>query len=265
MSRVTLIHWNAAEAKERAHRLRAAGHAAQVLSAGSGEALRQFRENPPAAFVIDLSRLPSQGRAVGVFLRQQKATRHVPLIFVGGQAEKVESVRKLLPDAVYTEWSRIRSDLSRAIKRLPAKPVVPGTMEGYSGSPLVKKLGIRSGSVVLAGAPADFERSLVGLPEGVRLTRRLCAPASTILLFVRSQAELSKRFPAAARALADGGKLWLIWPKKTSRLAGDLGEAEVRAFGLAHKFVDYKICAVDENWSGLLFARRKASRPAAHI
>jgi hypothetical protein len=74
---------------------------------------------------------------------------------------------------------------------------------------------------------------------------------------VRSQADLAKRFPAAARALAGGGKLWLIWPKKTSSLAADLGEAQIRAFGLARKFVDYKICAVDENWSGLLFGRRR--------
>jgi CheY-like chemotaxis protein len=257
MSHVTLIHWNAVEANERAEQLRAAGHAVAVLSAGGGEALRRFRENPPNAFVIDLSRLPSQGRAVGVFLRQQKAIRHVPLIFVGGQAEKVESVRKLLPDAVYTEWSRLRSDLRRAVKSLPTRPVVPGTMEGYSGTPLVKKLGIRAGSVVLAGAPVDFERSLVGLPVGVRVTRRLCGPAGTILLFVRSRAELAKRFAATARALADGGKLWLVWPKKASRLAGDLGEAEVRTFGLARGLVDYKICAVDEDWSGLLFARRK--------
>jgi CheY-like chemotaxis protein len=263
MGRVILIHWNALEAEERAKQLRAAGHAVEVLTAGNGEALREFRENPPQAFVIDLSRLPSQGRAVGVFLRQQKATRHVPIVFVGGQVEKVESVRKLLPDAAYTEWGRVRSDLRRAIRPFPTKLVVPGTMEGYSGTPLVKKLGIRAGSVALVGAPADFERSLVGLPEGVRLTRRLRRPAGTILLFVRSQAELAKRFPAAARALAEGGKLWLVWPKKTSRLAGDLGEAEVRAFGLAREFVDYKICAVDENWSGLLFARRKAGQRTA--
>ncbi len=265
MSQVTLIHWNAVEAKERVDRLRRAGFKAESLTPQGAPSLREAGGHPPQAFVIDLTRLPSQGRAVGIFLRQQRATRHVPLIFVGGQAEKVESVRRLLPDAVYTEWARVRADLQRAIKTSPAKPLVPGTMEGYSGTPLVKKLGIRAGSVVLAGAPADFERSLGSLPEGVRATRRLRGLANTILLFVRSRADLAKRFPPAARALAEGGKLWLIWPKKTSRLAADLGEAEVRAFGLARKFVDYKICAVDENWSGLLFARRKASRPAARI
>jgi CheY-like chemotaxis protein len=259
---VALIHWNAAEAKECAARLRSAGFAAESLTPQGASSLRRLGDHPPEALVIDLNRLPSQGRAVAVLLRQQKATRHVPIVFVGGQAEKVEMVRKLLPDAVYTEWSRISAALRRSIKAPPAKPLVPGTMEGYAGTPLVKKLGIRAGSVVLDGAPANFERSFAGLPEGVCLSRGLRGPANTILLFVRSRAELAKRFPAAAGALAEGGKLWLVWPRKTSRLAGDLGETDVRAFGLARKFVDYKICAVDGTWSGLLFARRKAARRA---
>ncbi len=265
MGRLILIHWNAAEARERAELLRAAGHAVEVLTTGGGEALRKFRENPPIAFVIDFSRLPSQGCAAGVFLRQQKATRHVPIVFVGGQAEKVESVRKLLPDAVYTEWGRIRADLRRAIKAPPAEPLIPGTMAAYSGTPLVKKLGLRAGSAVLVGAPAGFEEKLMGLPDGVRLERKLHGPANAILLFARSRAELTKRFTAASRALAKAGKLWIIWPKKASRLAGNLTQADVRAFGLGRGFVDYKICAVDATWSGLLFARqvtpRRAPRP----
>jgi hypothetical protein len=61
----------------------------------------------------------------------------------------------------------------------------------------------------------------------------------------------------ATKALAEGGAIWLVWPKKTSPLAGDLGEPVVRAFGLARAFVDYKICAIDADWSGLCFARRK--------
>jgi hypothetical protein len=263
MSQLTLIHWNATEAKERVGQLRRGGFKTESLTPQGARSLREAGDHPPQAFVIDLSRLPSQGRAVGIYLRQQRATRLVPLVFVGGDAEKVEAVRKLLPDAVYTDWSQIGADLRRALKAPPTKPLVPGTMEGYSGTPLVKKLGIRAGSVVLDRTPAEFERSLGGLPEGVRLSRRLRGRANTILLFVRSRGELAKRFPAAARTLAEGGKLWLVWPKKTSRLAGDLGAAEVRAFGLARNFVDYKICAVDATWSGLLFARREGNRRAA--
>jgi hypothetical protein len=66
--------------------------------------------------------------------------------------------------------------------------------------------------------------------------------------------------PDLARAMAPGMTLWLIWPKKTSGLAGDLGEKQVREMGLATGLVDYKICAVDETWSGLAFAVRKVKK-----
>ncbi|MCP4662787.1 MAG: DUF3052 domain-containing protein [bacterium] len=132
-------------------------------------------------------------------------------------------------------------------------------MDGYSGTPLPKKLGIRAGSVVaLLGAPAGFERKLGELPEGVRLKKQARGHADVILLFARSRANLEARFPAAARALAEGGGLWIVWPKKASGVASDLTLPAVRAFGLGSGFVDYKICAVDETFSGLLFARRRS-------
>lgn len=248
------------EAEERAARLRSAGHQVGVQSdqRGGTEAFRGVRQNPPDAFVIDLSRLPSHGRAVAGWLRQTKATRHRPIVFVGGEAEKVAQTRRLLPDAVFTEWSRIRGALRQALRRPPAAPVVPGTMAGYSGTPLPKKLGITAGSTVaLLGAPHGFERTLGALPGNVRFQRHARRAAHRILLFARSCADLERRFPAAAKAVADGGGLWIVWPKKSSGVETDLAEPLVRAFGLAAGWVDYKICAVDETWSGLLFARRR--------
>ncbi len=254
-----VFHWNAEEARERAARLSAAGFDAQFHAGqGGGAALRPFRENPPDAFVIDLSRLPSQGRAVGTFLRQQKGTRHVPIVFVDGDPEKVELTRRLLPDAVYTEWRKIRPALRKAIANPSKTPVVPETMQGYSGTPLPKKLGIKAGSVVaLLGAPADFERKLEPLPDNVRVQSKPNAAANLILLFAKSRADLDKKFPAAVRTMAQGGGLWIAWPKKASGVATDLTEPAVRQFGLAAGLVDYKICAIDETWSGLLFARRR--------
>jgi len=98
VSRVLLVHWNPEEARERASRLRASGHRVEVYAGRGGEGLRELRDRPPDAVVIDLSRLPSHGRAVAVFLRQQKGTRHVPLVFVEGEPEKVARARSLLPD-----------------------------------------------------------------------------------------------------------------------------------------------------------------------
>ena len=85
-TRIVLVHWNKDEAADRAARLRKAGYRVGVYSQQGGEGLREFRNRPPDAFVIDLSRLPSHGRAVATFLRQQKGRRHVPIVFVDGAA-----------------------------------------------------------------------------------------------------------------------------------------------------------------------------------
>ncbi len=262
MARVLLVHWKAEEAEERAKLLRRAGHRVECYSSEDGQGLRELRADPPEAVVIDLSRLPSHGREVATFLRQQKATRHVPLVFAAGEKEKTAKIRALLPDATYTDWRRFRAALRSALKTPLAKPVVPGAMAGYSGTPLPKKLGIREGTrVALLSAPKAFATTLGTLPEGVRLARSERGAADVVLLFARTRAELAKGFPGAVNTVAEGGKLWMVWPKKTSSLAGDLAEAEVRAHGLGKGWVDFKICAVDETWSGLCFARRKRALP----
>jgi hypothetical protein len=129
---------------------------------------------------------------------------------------------------------------------------------GYSGTPLPKKLGIGPGKRVgLDGAPPGFEATLGSLPEGAHLARGLRGSPEVALVFVRSNADLAARFPAAAAAVGDGARLWVVWPKKTSPLARDVSEDSVRACGLAEGWVDYKVCAVDADWSGLCFAKRK--------
>ncbi|TNF71135.1 MAG: DUF3052 family protein [Acidobacteria bacterium] len=132
-------------------------------------------------------------------------------------------------------------------------------MAGYSGTPLPKKLGIKGRSVVaLLGAPDDFEETLGALPEKVRLRHRASGQSDLVLLFTKRQKELERRFPVAVRTMAEGGSLWIAWPKQASGVATDLTQNKVRAYGLANGLVDFKICAIDETWSGLRFARRKS-------
>ncbi len=102
MSDLLLLHWNSDEAEERAERLRGWGHEVRTLSAGGADALRAFVEDPPSVTLIDLGRLPSQGREVGIYLRRRKATRRVPLVFIDGRDDKVAQTKKQLPDAFYT-------------------------------------------------------------------------------------------------------------------------------------------------------------------
>jgi CheY-like chemotaxis protein len=258
MNRVVLIHWNAAEAEERAQRLREAGFEPEPWAPRGAPDVQALQDKPPDAFVIDLGRLPSQGRDAAIFLRQRKATRGVPIVFVEGDPEKTARVQRLLPDATYTEWHRVGSALRQAMAHPPADPVVPGTMDSYAGKPLPEKLGIRRRStVVLLGAPAGFEAKLTPLPEGARLRRRLRGLTDLVVLFARAHSDLERRFSAAGPALAEAGGLWIAWPKKSSGVVSDLDQTTVRAFGLDAGLVDYKICAIDRTWSGLLFTRRR--------
>jgi hypothetical protein len=258
MHRVQLVHWNEAEGKEQAKRLAAAGYAVEFTPLNTPASRRAFRANPPTAFVIDLSRLPSHGREVALSLRQYKPTRHVPLVFVEGDPEKIARIQQVLPDAVYTNWRRIRGALKSAIANPPKQPRVPSSvLEGYSGTPLPKKLGIKDDSIVLLEmAPPDFEQTLGALPAGVTLIRKFREDVDSILWFVRSRRELESRLTDIAGKV-DGRSLWIIWPKKTSALASDVSEPIVREKGLASGLVDYKVCAVDATWSGLKFARKK--------
>jgi hypothetical protein len=98
------------------------------------------------------------------------------------------------------------------------------------------------------------------LPDGVRVTRGARAARDVVLFFARSAADLRKRLPAAKRALAPEGALWILWPKKASGVATDLTQGTVRATGLRSGLVDYKIAAIDATWSGLRFARREPVR-----
>jgi hypothetical protein len=130
-------------------------------------------------------------------------------------------------------------------------------MAGYSGTPLVKKLGIKPGSrVALLNAPAGFRRELVGLPADVRVVSRAVGSPDLVIWFVGSQRDLHRRIMATAGYMGSG--LWIAWPKRASAVATDLSEDAVRTAGLTHGLVDYKVCAINLTWSGLKFARRKA-------
>lgn len=263
MPRVLVIHWNAAEAAERADRLRREGFEVETFSGPGGDAFRALADNPPDAILIDLARLPAQGGDVGIAFRQRKATRAVPLVFIEGHPEKTARTRSLLPDAVFTTWPKAGAALRRAMRDEAAKPAAPDTFAAYSGTPLAKKLRIRENSVVaLLRAPDGFAAKLEPLPEGVRFVRKT-RQADVILAFATSSAALGRALPALAAEMREGGALWIVWPKKTSALAGDLSQPRVREMGLATGLVDYKVCAVDETWSGLAFAVRSAKRAKA--
>lgn len=133
-------------------------------------------------------------------------------------------------------------------------------MAGYSGTPLVKKLGIKSGSnVAFVNAPCDFSRHL-DLPANVTINLKTRKPLDFVLLFVKSEKALTTGFSQYASRLNPAGMLWVAWPKKSSGVVTDLSETNVRTIGLAAGLVDVKICAIDDVWSGLKFVFRLKDR-----
>ena len=136
-------------------------------------------------------------------------------------------------------------------------------MAGYSGTPLIQKIGIKPGHrIILRNHPASFVKDLGKLPAGTESAERLSGKANVIVYFTDQLAELKKDFDRLSATLVPDGMLWISWPKKASGRPTDLTEDIVRRVGLESGLVDVKVCAIDETWSGLKFVIRVKDRPA---
>ena len=238
--------------------LRRAGFAVES-GAPNAAGIRALKDNPPDAFVIDLSRLPSQGRDVAFVIRQTKATRPAPIVFVGGAPQKIEMVMGFLPDASFTSWDKAATALKTAISNPPPNPVVPkSALEGYSNAPLVKKLGIRPNShILLIDPPTGFKKLIADLPHDVKFIEAHYNECDLIIWFVKSKGHLHQKVKSISGTIAPRGGLWICWPNKASGIDSDLNQQVVRQIGLDIGLVDYKVCAIDATWSGLKFTRHK--------
>ena len=111
MPRVRLFHWKSKDAGPLIAKLHAAGYQVAHNAETQSPSVREIKESGAVAVVIDLSRLPSHGKYVGAWLRGSKSTRHIPLVFVGGEAEKVAAIKKQMPDAVYASVAGVGAAL----------------------------------------------------------------------------------------------------------------------------------------------------------
>jgi len=134
-------------------------------------------------------------------------------------------------------------------------------MAGYSGTPLLKKLGVKPGfRVALVGAPKNFKEELGELPATAKYAPATADSLNLILAFVSSEKELLVKFAPLAAKLQKDGMIWIAWPKKSSGVVTDLTFNNVQRIGLDAGLVDIKICAVNEIWSGLKFVYRLKDR-----
>jgi hypothetical protein len=132
---------------------------------------------------------------------------------------------------------------------------------GYSGTPLAKKLGIKSGFTIFAvNAPADYRSLLAPLPDDVTFVKKLTKSTDLIQLFTKSAAELDAKLRVWRDTMKSDGTIWISWPKKSSKVPTDITEDVIREIALPMGLVDVKVCAIDETWSGLKLVVRKELR-----
>lgn len=134
-------------------------------------------------------------------------------------------------------------------------------MAGYSGTPLAAKLGIKEQcEVVLIGAPAGYLELLQPIPAAVRFAATPSASSSIVQVFAAKRAELARALASCREVLSPQAAVWVSWPKKAARVATEITEDTVRELALPLGFVDVKVCAVSEVWSGLKLVVRKELR-----
>jgi DTW domain-containing protein YfiP len=132
---------------------------------------------------------------------------------------------------------------------------------GNSDRPLAVKLGITPGmTVILLDAPDGAAEMLEPLPDAVTIRRAARGRAHVVILFVTRRAELARRIMPLATIIHPDRALWVVWPKRTARVATDLTENTVRDVALPVGLVDTKVCAIDATWSALRFVWRRSSR-----
>ena len=135
------------------------------------------------------------------------------------------------------------------------------TPTGYSGTPLVTKLGIKSGStVVVENAIAGYRKLLAPLPSDVRFAKSISHDVDVVHLFATRRAELAIRLAQLFASIRPDAAIWVSWPKRASKKPTDITEDVIRDIALPLGLVDIKVCAVDETWSGLKLVKRRNTR-----
>jgi hypothetical protein len=225
--------------------------------AGPGD-LKRIAKQPPRVVVIDLDRAPARGRDIALALRQRVATRRIPIVFVASDRAVFGRLAALPPETMHAAPEDIVTAVASALAMPPSgAPPTTAATAGYSGTPLPRKLGIKLGMrVVLVKPPDGFAAILDPLPPDVALRMTNRGARDITLWFTRSRRELERGMTRMADVVGDG-RLWICWPKTASRMAADHTGNDVRRAGLAAGLVDFKVCAVDEDWSGLAFVRRR--------
>ncbi len=254
MKRVGLVHWKVEEARPLIELLERAGYEVHYGNAQRPIRVSELKKLDAHAAVVDLSRLPSQGKYWAAELRQT-SLKQLPIVFVDCAAERVDAVRAAIPDAEYV----VRKDLLAALKRAKAvaNPVQPERLMASSRSAALK-MGVKPGSRVgVYDAPRGYAKVLGALPEGAVLDEAPEEIAPVTVWFVTDPDTYLARLREMKKVAAKS-KLWVVYPKQQKGKAGvGITQFTVREAAIKVGLVDYKVCSVDETWTGFAFAVKK--------
>ena len=251
---VILLRWKDSEIHGLAARLKNCTVTNYVPVPGEGmNGLQKY--GLPDALVISLDRLPSHGRDIGYAFHKQKATRQVPLVYVGGDEDKIAKIRDLLPEASFTGWDRILATIHEAISNPAVTPPKPVRVV-ISEAPLHQKIGLKADMhIALMNAPAPLEKLVPGLPQGIRIYEQPAADEVAMTLwFVRSTDEFECDLPAIAAALGKKPRLWSFYQKGSKKGFSWNGLLESAAI---HRLSQFKIMRLNDVWTGVAFGRSR--------
>ena len=217
-----------------------------------------------AASKLKAKKRASTGKASTASAKKKSATKKKPAKKKAAKkkAAKKKAAKKKAAQKKPVKKKAAKKPTKKKLPRTKAKTIKTKSISkpdpaGYSRTPLVKKLGIKPESTLtLLGEPADFLKILGPDLKNVKIRKTAQGDRDLTIWFPRDLSELTKRIEPIASAVKDGG-LWIAWPKQASGVPTDLTQERVRNLGLAEGIVDYKICAIDETFSGLKFATRK--------
>ena len=132
---------------------------------------------------------------------------------------------------------------------------------GYSGTPLPKKLGVSAATtLVVLSEPEEYDSLLGSLPQGVVRQNTVTEKTTLVHVFVKEREALASQLKSLRTKLNPEAAVWVSWPKKASKVPTTVTEDTIRELALPLGFVDIKVCAVSEVWSGLKLVVRKELR-----
>lgn len=264
MSRVYLVHNGADGMETQANALRTSGFEVDTFDNDGDydlvkKSMVRWRKAPPEVFVLDMTRRPSVNKYLGVMIRGRESFKTIPIVYAGGDAEKMEPIKRAIPDAVFSSWRGAVKAIRKALVapvETPAKK--PQIMDLYKDRTVCQKLGIEEGMRVgIVDPPRELESLLTGLPEGVELVEETGPAMRVTLWFVRDYDLFLTMLTKMIRVAAIS-KLWVAFPKKRPGSKDTINQKLVREAIRAAGLVEYKICSMGDVWSAMAFSARKS-------